>query len=412
MKKSNMGKNVLWNTVGNIFYSGCQWLMTVLVVYLATYKEAGILSLAMTTSSTFSAIALFGMRNYQISDVKHEYSPSEYVGSRITTTIAAFLCCLLGSIYGNSLYEIGCIMCFMLIRSGEAFIDVLQGEDQMHERFDLIGTSLILRGIITVAGFSAGLILSHDIFLTLLVTAIINFMIAIFIDFHRTKALEEIHPVLLNKHILLLLRDCAPIVVSSFLLSYENLFPKNELQIIEGMSSLGVYSTIASPTLVVQVLAQVVFVPFIPGLSALFDEGKYKDFQKAMNKTYAALVGFSIIILILARLLGKLFLRILFGKEILDHFDLFMPMILVTLLTGTVWILVAIVTALRKILTLTINMAVNFVLCLLLTKPFILKFSQNGVSFVQILTLSIYILQLICIIEFTVHKKKKEKNNA
>lgn len=407
-----MGKNVLWNTVGNIFYSGCQWLMTVLVVYLATYKEAGILSLSMTTSSTFSSIALFGMRNYQISDVKHTYSPSEYVGSRITTTLAAFAACFVGSIYGNSLYQIGCIMCFMLIRSAEAFVDVLQGEDQMHERFDLIGTSLIARGIITVAGFSIGLKLSGDIFITLLIIAVINFLIAIFIDFGRTKKLEEIHPVLINKHILLLLRDCAPIVLSSFMLSYENLFPKNELQIIEGMSSLGVYSTIASPTLVVQVLAQVVFVPFIPKLAEYFDDGKYKEFQKAMNKTYLALIGFSVLTCFLAALLGRFFLRLLFGEKILESYNLFIPMIPVTLLTGTVWILVAIVTSLRKILTLTINMAANFVLCLIFTKPFIEKFSQNGVSFVQILTLSIYILQLICIIELTVHKKKKEVSNA
>ena len=66
MKKSN----VIWNTVGSVFYSACQWIITIIVVHVATYETAGHLSLAMTMSSSFSAISLFSMRNYQVSDVK------------------------------------------------------------------------------------------------------------------------------------------------------------------------------------------------------------------------------------------------------------------------------------------------------------------------------------------------------
>ena len=59
-----MKKNIAWNTFGSIFYCVCQWLITVLVVWLDSYSAAGNLSLAMTTSSSFSAISLFSMRNY------------------------------------------------------------------------------------------------------------------------------------------------------------------------------------------------------------------------------------------------------------------------------------------------------------------------------------------------------------
>lgn len=68
-QQENIKKNVIWNTCGSVFYSLCQWLLTAIVIRGASYEAGGVLSLAMTTSSSFSAISLFSMRNYQVSDL-------------------------------------------------------------------------------------------------------------------------------------------------------------------------------------------------------------------------------------------------------------------------------------------------------------------------------------------------------
>ena len=104
----NIKKNIIWNTFGSIFYCACQWLITIVVVHLSSYEAAGYLSIAMTTSSSFSAISLFSMRNYQISDVRGEYTDNEYVGSRIFTCIAAFVSCVLVCLITNSVYQTLC----------------------------------------------------------------------------------------------------------------------------------------------------------------------------------------------------------------------------------------------------------------------------------------------------------------
>ena len=134
-----MSKNILWNTIGSVFYSACQWVITIIVVHVASYEMAGYLSLAMTTSSSFSAISLFSMRNFQVSDVRGEYTSSQYVSSRIWTCIVAFVLCVVVSGLGNSQYQILCIMAFMLIRVSEALVDVMHGIDQKQERYDYIG---------------------------------------------------------------------------------------------------------------------------------------------------------------------------------------------------------------------------------------------------------------------------------
>lgn len=402
-----MKKNIFWNTFGSIFYSACQWLITVIVYHVADLGSAGFLSLAMTTSSSFSAISLFGMRSYQVSDVKNEYSQHEYVGSRILTCIVAFITCAIASIWGNNLYQILCIDAFMLIRVAEALVDVLNGEDQKLDRYDLIGKSYILRGTATVVIFTAGLMVLQNLMVTLFIIAIVNLLIAFVFDWRKTSSLEAIKPVIYNKKIRTLLMQCVPIVVFSFLFSLEGLIPKNVLQQMEGTESLGAYSTIASPTLVISVLANVVFNPFLPVFASVYQNGEYDRFLKLLHKVYLALAGLAVVTTIGALLLGRWGLALLFGSSILKYYNLFMPIVWCTILIAFIWVLSAILIGLRQMKWLLIGMAVDFGICVALVYPIIGSMSQNGVSVVQIIAYAIYVIFMAIVCELTVRRARK-----
>ena len=91
MEGLSIKQNMLWNSVGSLTYSGCQWLVTVLVVRLApSLDAAGTLALAMAVSNIFSPIALYKVRAYQVSDVHERTSSGEYVGFRFVTIGLAF----------------------------------------------------------------------------------------------------------------------------------------------------------------------------------------------------------------------------------------------------------------------------------------------------------------------------------
>lgn len=401
-----MKKNIIWNTFGSIFYSACQWLITVIVYHVADLNAAGFLSLAMTTSSSFSAISLFGMRSYQVSDVKREYSQHEYVGSRVLTCIVAFVTCALASIWGNNIYQILCIDAFMLIRVAEAMVDVLNGEEQKLDRYDLIGKSYIIRGTATVVIFTVGLMTLKNLMITLFIIAIVNLLIAFVFDWKKTTALEQIKPIIYNKKIRTLLMQCVPIVVFSFLFSLEGLIPKNVLQQLEGTESLGAYSTIASPTLVISVLANVVFNPFLPVFASVYQNGEYNRFLKLLHKVYIALAGLAIVTTIGALLLGRWGLSLLFGSGILKYYQLFMPIVWCTILIAFIWVLSAILIGLRQMKWLLIGMVVDFGICVALVYPIIGSMSQNGVSVVQIIAYAIYVLFMAVVCEFTVRRAR------
>lgn len=390
-----MKKNILWNTIGNFAYTFGQWLITILVVYISSYKEAGYLSLAMTTSSSFSAITLFSMRNYQVSDVTNEFSPSEYVGSRIVTCFVGFLCCIIGALPGNNWYQRICIYAFMLTRIAESFSDVCQGEDQRFERYDLIGQSCLLRAIITIGSFFLIMTYSHNLFLSLMIMALCNFAIVILFDWRKIKELEYINPIIWNANIKKLLKRCFPIVAFTFLLNLINMIPKNILQQVMGTVNLGYYSSMASPTLVVQVLASMIFTPFIPRIANEYNCNNKSAVKEMLKRTYLFLLFIGIVSVAGGMAIGKIGLRILYGAKILQYYNCFFPIILCTVMLAAVWILYTIAVAMRKIREILIGMLFSFAVTVVTVFPLTKCFGMNGTSLAQIVGYGAFLLFVI-----------------
>lgn len=405
MKQNSLAKNMLWSSIGNLVYCICLWAITILTVRLCSYDQAGYLSLAMSASSTCSTIGLFSMRNFQISDVTEEFRISEYVGSRFVTCFISVVFCLFYSLQSSSVYQGLCILAFMTIRLAECGIDVIHGVDQKYGRYDIIGKSLLLRGILTVLVFSFGLIATNDLLITLLITGCINLLAMFGYDVRKTNKLEALRPSFEIKKIVKLLKECAPLVAMSFLLSMIPLIPKSSVQEIIGNEMLGIYSSIGSPTLVVQVFATYAFNPLLPKLAAHYNEREYSEFLRIFHKLFIILIAFSAVMLFGASLLGRFGLKILYGSEILRYYDLFIPLVWCTILTAFVWILNSIVISIRKIYPMLIAMVVSFGLDLVLSKYFINIFEANGASYIQILSYIVFALSMIAIVEKSIRRE-------
>ena len=98
-------KNMLWNVAGSVGFIGAQWMMTILIVHLAGYTEAGYLSLGLSLTNLFTNIAYFCIRNYQVSDGAGKYSADLYVTHRVVAAFVAFtLYTLFVLVNGYSLY--------------------------------------------------------------------------------------------------------------------------------------------------------------------------------------------------------------------------------------------------------------------------------------------------------------------
>ena len=387
-----MKKDIAWNTFGNIFYGFCTWVITILVVRMGSFTDAGYLSLAMTTSSTYNAIALFAMRNYQITDSGHLYSDGEYVSSRIISCLAAYVFLAVAAVFSGSMYQAICIIAFMPVRLSEAYSDVFHGIDQMHDRYDLIGKSFTMRGIAVIVIFIAGMTVTGNLALTLGLISIATFAISILWDKRLTSKITTIEMRLKDSKILKLYLSCLPLMLFTFFMGMQMMYAKTVLSEVVGVTRQGIYASISNPTYAIQVMGAALFAPFLPVLAEYLNERDIQGFNRGVRKVTGILVVFSALVLVAASLLGRWVLGIFFGKEILDYYELFIPVVIVIIINTFVYWFQGVLVALRKNVLLAVGMIVDFMLFVILIRPVIEIFGMNGASYAQILSLGLYLL--------------------
>ena len=114
---------MLWNTWGSVIYLGVQWLQTVLVARFLGFEDAGIFSLAMSVTNIFYALSIYGMRNFQISDIDGKYTASNYVFSRVVTGLVSLvLCSIFVVINGYDFKKAICIIVYMIFKLSETIL--------------------------------------------------------------------------------------------------------------------------------------------------------------------------------------------------------------------------------------------------------------------------------------------------
>ena len=410
MKESNkIKKSILYNSIGSFTYLFCQWIITFIVVWIAGYKTAGILSLAMTVSTTYTVIASFNMRNYQASDIKNKFSEKTYITSRIITCLIALILTIIYSLIKQfKIYQLLCIIFYMIFKLSEALVDVIHGSLQKKWRFDIIGLSFFIRGLLTLILFTLTLLLSKNILLSIIIMMISTYIFIYFYDIKNYKKEYKNLGITNKNNIIKLLIICIPLVIYGFLFNYVSMYPKVTLENILGTKMLGYYSTVATPALIIQVACSFIFSPLVSHFAELYDKNKIKELKQIMNRTNILIIIIGITGILFSHFFANFFLTLLFGKEIAPYTYLFSGVIIVSTIIAIIWFLGTILTVIRDYKTLLLGAIISLLTSLILSKMMINKFNLNGVNYTLIIAYSIQtIIYLI-----SIYKLKKEDNNT
>jgi O-antigen/teichoic acid export membrane protein len=381
------------------------WVITYLVVIISGATDAGLLALAMSATNVCYTIAIWGMRTYQVSDLKGKFSDNTYIMSRLLTCVVAVAACVFFVFAKSYAFEQRyCIILYMIFKISEAVVDVFNGIVQKHWRLDIIGRSSIARAILTVTAFSLTLKFTGSLLLSIVSMMVGAFAVILFYDIVQTVKIAHIKIKLQFQSIDKLLLKCTPLVICTFLYSFNALFPRMILEEKFGPAILGYYSAIASPVLVIQLLASFIFAPLIPLFSKSHTEHNTRAFSRLLLKTILVVLALSVVSLIGGYLLGDWGLSLLFSarKSVLDYSYLLIPTILTVICTAFIWLLNSVITAIRLIKYLFFSAIAGSVVCIAISKICIDAYGINGVNFsmiivqaVQIILMLFFVLQYI-----------------
>jgi len=316
LKEKSLKSNMLWNSIGSLYYSGCQWLITVVVARLSsTYGAAGLLSVAMSVSNIFSQIGLFRIRSYQVSDIHEKVSARQYVGFRIVTIVLGFAITLIYMCFTCSRDSFIAILLYLAFRAGDVFIDVLHGVDQQHQRMDYCGISMIIRATLFLVAFIIGLGFFDSLDIALLGMVVATYPVIIY-DYKIASRFTNVLPsfnLSTSKH---LFQSCLPAVVGMSLCSVVVTYSRQFLGECYGSSSLGIYATVCTPIVIIQACASYVYAPLLGSFAERFEA---KDVQGFFRLVFTVALSMFALFAVCAGVFvffGNDLLRMVFGGTI------------------------------------------------------------------------------------------------
>lgn len=403
--------NMLWNSFGSLVYLGIQWLLTVLVVRLSSgYDAAGLLALAMAIGNIFIPFANYRMRIYQVSDVKHEYTTSEYMGFRCVTILISFAACMVYSAVTCDFEALGCISLWLVYKGVEAVIDVMHGLDQQKMRMDIIGKSFIIRGFGTLVTFCFGMYFLNSLTLSLFLMIFVSVFFGLAWDYRKSSSFDKLMPVINRRLVTRLLKRCFLTTIANVACSAAITIPRQLLAASYGEWALGVYASVAAPVAIIQMGGSYVYGPLLGSFATYYEKNEKKNFLSLLLKATLGMVAVGIVSAILLELFGPILLDFLFGGSISEYAFLILPLVFLAVFTAYLWFINDLLITIRNFnggfVANVISIGVAFILCWSLVG----SFGMNGVSFTGIIAYAVGIIVGIIFIVFQL-KKKFSTNN-
>jgi len=399
--KKSLGSNLIWNSVGTGFYYGCQWLLTVFVVYFGGgYSDAGILSLAMSITNVICVIANLNLRNFQVSELDGKFDDGDFLVSRFITSGVSFILCICVVVYSQyNRYTSICIISFMFFRLSEALADVLHGFDQKAWRLDIAGKSFILRGVAILVSIGCGMLLGGNLFFTICMMTTMVYLIIFYYDLLQCR--NQLHCNFSYRlgNVGALIRIGIPLAAYTIFLNLIVTYPRLQIESQYGKDLLGIFSSITTPTVLVTQLASFIFTP----LMGIFAECRKDHDKKRLHKLLLLTLGSTIMIgaisVMAGDLLGKWALVRLFGESIREYAYLLVPIIYTAILTAMIWLLCGLLTVFKDYIMLALLTLIPMIFCMAFSPLLIAEQQLLGAvsALTSALVVEIFLLLLRCI---------------
>ena len=388
----------LWNMLGSLLAAFQSVIMLMVLTRVLGLVEAGIFTIAYANANLFLNIGKYGMRFFQVSDVRKEFNFNEYKMSRIISCIAMVIVSIIYVLYtaqhnNYSTEKIQILIWMCLFKVVDAVEDVYHGHFQREDRLDIASKCLTIRMIITILVFGIALIIFKDLLLSLIIATILTTILLIVFT-KWTFGIFEISKNKINwKNVIFLLKLCFPLFAGAFLSFYIGNAPKYAIDATLTDELQACYGFIAMPVFVIGLLNNFIFNPMLYQMSVLWKERKIKLFVVKTIRQTGIVVGITIVCIIGAYLLGVPILSWMYNTDLTPYKTELLILLIGGGFLGLSGLLNAVITIIRYQKSLMWGYAVIAILSYLFSNKIVAQYSMLGAALLYTI-----LMGLLCIV--------------
>ena len=326
-KEMSLKKQSLFHSAGSLALMGFQWLISVSLVRISGYEDAGVFSLAMSLSNIFTMIANYGIRNLILTDYRRKYSTAQYMAVRAFTCAAALLVCLcyINISAAYSLAERLSILFYLIYSLATIACDTLMAYVQLNNHLEINGISNIIRGCLGFAAFIAVIFITRSLVYAMAAMAVASVCVFLFFDVRKFMYICGVPGRIEYRQLgqsFAILKDGFPVMLSLVIPVTITAIPRIVIQSTLTTEMLGYFSSIYTPAVLLSTVIPPLLVAGIPEVSRAWHEKQFRTLRKKLLLNYGIVVGAVIAALVASIFLGRVVLRFVFGEEILQYYHL------------------------------------------------------------------------------------------
>lgn len=329
MKKT---KEITYNTIGDFASLFFQWLIILLIPKVHSFNDAGIFTIAISITSILYIISSMSMWNHQVSDHYQHFTPKDYAGLRIITTIFGYVLLIpISILFEYSLNQILAIIAYLSYRNVMNFANIYAASLQIESKLDYVGKCTFCEGVVSFSSFLLAYYITDNLVVSIAVMAIFGggtYFYCLLYGFRKYVPGEVRRKPLIKSHIKILMIIGCQVMFASLVPTIINALPKLFLQNMYGNTLTGIYGTISAPIIVIPTLITALFAPFVVYFSNLAKTGNFRKFQRSFTKCIGAVLLFGLLVYLVALLLQRPIFQIIYGHEIDEYIQYFALLII------------------------------------------------------------------------------------
>lgn len=403
----------VWNMIGSMLMAFQSVIMLMILTRVLGLKEAGIFTIAYANANLFLTIGKYGMRYFQISDVKRQFTFAEYRMSRVLTAAAMLATAFAYIVYaaavnGYSAEKIQVIVWMCLFKVTDALEDIYHGYYQSRNRLDIASKCMTIRIGVTILVYAAGLIVIKDQLRALIIATILTgVLLAVFTKWSMEGFVipkEKAAPVNVKK----ILLTCFPLFAGGFLSFYIGNAPKYAIDSMLTDEIQACYGFIAMPVFVIGLLNNFIFNPMLYKLSVMWDEGRIKEFVKKIFIQIGIVAAITMLCIVGAYILGVPVLSWLYNTNLAPFKDELLILLLGGGFLGLSGLLNAVITIIRFQKSLMWGYASVALMALLFSKRIVGKYGMMGAAVLYTALMAILCIVFSGMFAYGVLKKREK----
>lgn len=374
-------KHLSWNAVGSAANALTSLVFLMIVIRILGTNEGGVFSIAFTTAVILLNVGLYGVRNYQVTDIRNLFPSSVYISTRLITSLAMIICGVIFCIISGYSVEKTMVVCLLVFyKISEAISDVLYGILQRNNKLYIAGISMTMRAVLSVIFFIITMTLSKNLMMSCFALVAAGYAPILLIDIPSSRKLESILPVFSKDYISNLLKVCFPVFAATFLSLIVVNIPKYVIDknLTEDIQSI--YNIIVMPATSIALFSQIIIQSFLLHLARYRDNFQIKQFISMIMKIVLVIVLFTGLFELACYLWGDALLYMLYGLDLIEYISLLLLVTCGAMFSSIANVLSAALTTLRVTKVQLYLFLINLVIALVVSLYLIPKLGLYGAS--------------------------------